>query len=142
MVGHVYSIICIVDSSIVYIGSTFKNLQERMQKHIFQYKYYISDKYNNYSIYKYFEKYGCDNFRIKLLQSYDVPDKKSLVAYEQLYINMYRYDKYIKCININMAFNPLGKLNVYCWCCTRYIQHKSYNKHINTDRCINNRLKT
>ena len=88
----------------MYIGSTFNELKYRWKGHKANYK----NKTLNYSIYAYFDKYGIDNFTMKLLRSYNVyrehnKDNKHLRAYEQLWINK------LKCVNKYCAFQPLKK---------------------------------
>lgn len=105
--GHIYIIICIQNPKIYYIGSTFNQLRQRWKHHKDDY-----NKSNNnrpLSIYKYFDKYGIDNFTMKLLKSYDVvrthsKDTNHLRAYEQLWIN-----KMKSCCNKLSAFMPLTK---------------------------------
>jgi len=61
--GIVYKIVYKYNTNIVYIGSTFKTLQKRLQKHKLQYKYYKSGIYkSHYRIYDYFDKYGTNDF--------------------------------------------------------------------------------
>lgn len=110
-IGHIYKIICCLDSDFVYIGSTFNELKQRFQGHKNQYKLWLKDKKNNLSTYPYFDKYGIDNFKIILIKSYKVcrelqRDNTHLKVYEQIWIN-----KSKRAVNIHKAFNPLLKLD-------------------------------
>ena len=102
--GHIYIISYNLNPHIMYIGSTFNELKYRWRGHKRDYKY----KKGGFSIHEYFEKYGIENFTMKLLKSYDVyrehnKDNKHLQAYEQLWINK------LKCVNKQCAFQPLHK---------------------------------
>jgi len=102
--GHIYIIFCNVNPKIYYIGSTFNELRHRWGNHKDAYK-----QKNRLSIHVYFDKYGIENFTIKLLKSYDVyrehnKDRKHIEAYEQLWINKLR-----DCCNEIKPFNPLRK---------------------------------
>lgn len=104
-IGHIYKIICNLDSSFCYIGSTFNQLRHRWQSHKKDYKY----NKGTFSIHKYFDKYGIDNFKLILIKSYNVvrthrKDHKHLEAYETLWIN-----KTKNCVNKLLPFNPLRK---------------------------------
>jgi len=100
--GTVYKIICLCDSNIVYIGSTFNLLKQRWQEHKNHYK---KNKLQ-ISIYPYFDKYGLENFKCVKIKNYIVyrehqRDFKHLRVYEQLWIS--KTGK--KCINKNNAIN-------------------------------------
>jgi hypothetical protein len=101
--GHIYKIICKLDSSIVYIGSTFTEIRKRWYKHKNEYKI----RQGSMSIHKHFDKYGIKNFKIIHIKSYTCyrehnRDCKHLHAYELLWIN-----KTKNCVNQNIPFNPL-----------------------------------
>jgi hypothetical protein len=103
--GHIYKIICNLDSSFCYIGSTFNQLRHRWQTHKQDYK----DKKGTFSIHKYFDKYDIENFKIILIKSYNVvrthrKDHKHLHAYETLWIS-----KTKNCVNKYIPFHPLKK---------------------------------
>tara|TARA_R110000823_G_C15772245_1_gene484171 strand:- start:159 stop:743 length:585 start_codon:yes stop_codon:yes gene_type:complete len=102
--GHIYIIFCHINPKIYYIGSTFNELKQRWTTHKSGYK-----KKRKISIYKYFDKFGIDNFSLKLIKTYDVyrennKDRKHLEAYEQLWINKLR-----DCCNEINPFNILWK---------------------------------
>jgi len=102
--GHIYYIFYNLNPHILYIGSTFNELKHRWLGHKSSYK----NKKNSLSIHEYFDKYGIENFTMKLLKSYDVyrehnKDNKHLQAYEQLWINK------LKCVNERKSFNILRK---------------------------------
>jgi hypothetical protein len=101
--GHIYKIICKIDSNIVYIGSTFTEIRKRWAKHKQQYKY----DNGVLSIHKYFDKYDINNFKIILIKSYlcyqeHKRDYKHISAFETLWINK---TKNI-CVNAVLPFNP------------------------------------
>jgi hypothetical protein len=101
--GHIYKIICKLDSSFVYIGSTFDEIRKRWYKHRNEYKI----KNGSMSIHKYFDKYEIDNFKIIHIKSYlcyreHNRDFKHLHAYETLWIN-----KTKNCCNAKLPFNPI-----------------------------------
>jgi len=104
-IGHIYMIWTPLDNSFCYIGSTFNRLHKRFQGHKDKYKH----NYGEYSIHKYFNKYGIDNFKIELIKSYNVirthqKDFKHLYAYETLWISITK-----NCVNKQLPFNPLKK---------------------------------
>ena len=123
--GHIYIISYNLNPHIMYIGSTFNELKYRWRGHKANYK----NKTKNYSIYEYFDKYGIENFTLKLLKSYDVyrehnKDNKHLKAYETLWINK------LKCVNIKLPFQPLQKerKKQYRQTIERQIIMKEYHK--------------
>ena len=114
-IGHVYKIICSVNSEFIYIGSTFRQLTVRWNAHKSKYNKYLKGGNNKMSTFKYYDKYGIENFKIILIKSYKVctesnRDNIHLRAYEQLWIN-----KTKNSVNLISAFNPLRKLdkNIY-----------------------------
>jgi hypothetical protein len=103
--GIVYKIVCTLDSSIVYIGSTFNLLRQRWQEHKHQYKRYLEGEYSCVAIFPYFTKYGIENFKILKIKEYkccrnDMRDTKHLHSFEQLWIN-----KTKGCVNKQDAFS-------------------------------------
>ena len=143
--GNIYKIIYKYNTNIVYIGSTFKTLQKRLQKHKLQYKYYKSGIYkSHYRIYDYFDEYGINDFLIFSLKTYKIHniDKKhnklQLLAYEQLWINKERYNKKKYLLHVCCSFNPATKLlknkPILCKICNKIIKNKNYLKHIKSLR--------
>ena len=105
--GKIYIIICNLNPKIFYIGSTFNILKQRFSTHKCHYK-----EGKNCSIYPYFEKYGVENFTMKLLKEYKVirenaKDNKHLCVYETLWINKIKGN-----VNKVLPFNPLKKLSL------------------------------
>tara|TARA_R110000787_G_scaffold66801_1_gene149951 strand:+ start:851 stop:1561 length:711 start_codon:yes stop_codon:yes gene_type:complete len=102
--GRIYKIICLSKPDIQYVGSTFKTLRYRWNKHNGQYKeWLISGEKRGCSIFKFFKERGIKDFKIVLLKEYKVcsennKDRKHLNIYEQLWINK------INCCNINNTF--------------------------------------
>lgn len=122
MIGHVYRIIHL-DSDICYVGSTINTTRARWQQHKSVYKDWLNDKekYSTIAIYPYIEKYGFDRFRMILIKSYNVYDKKHLRAMEQLAINKFT------CVNTICALSLIGV--------------NSMSKHYDKYRYLNNREK-
>lgn len=114
--GYVYKIIH-NQSNICYIGSTF-NIKIRWQGHKDSFKKFI-DKTStkNCIIYKYFEEFGINNFKMILIKEYEVCDRKHLQMYEQLWMNK------LKCINKNKSFQPLNEE-----------RNRQYNEYMSTHR--------
>ena len=83
MLGKIYKIIH-NQSNICYVGSTCNELRQRWQEHK---RHSTNEKVRKLSIYKYFEQYGIENFKIILIKEYEVIDRKHLEAYEQLWIS-------------------------------------------------------
>jgi len=98
-IGRVYKIIH-NQSDIVYIGSTKNELRYRWQQHVCIFKKWIATNktVRGCTIFKYFEKYGIENFKIMLIKEYEVCDHLHLEAREQLWISK------LKCIN---ELNPI-----------------------------------
>jgi hypothetical protein len=125
--GTIYRIICLPNPDIQYVGSTFDNLSQRWKKHQGHYREYLNKKARKgIAIYKYFDEYGIQNFKIIKIKQYLVyqehkKDRLHLEMYETLWINK------IKCCNIIVPFQIKFISNH-----SRYIKNKSkyseYNK--------------
>ena len=104
--GKVYRIIHL-HSDIQYVGSTMCNrLWDRWSQHVSSYSYWRKGGSSNkkkVSIYPYFEEYGIENFKIILIEKYQVCDKKHIGAYEQLWINK------LNCVNKQNVIKMLPK---------------------------------
>ena len=117
-----------MDNNICYIGSTFNQLKQRWQGHKTKFKRWLKNKDvigGRCSIFKYYEKYGIENFTIIKIKEYLVyrennKDSRCLLAYEQLWINR------TKCINNNMAFSILRKLQNKINTAKSYQDNKEY----------------
>ena len=99
--GIIYKIVCDLDESFCYIGSTTYSLSDRFNGHKYDYK----TKRKIMCTHQYFDKYGIENFKIIEIKKYLVCDKKHLHAYELLHILNNN------CINSIKPFNPLTKLD-------------------------------
>jgi len=111
--GIIYKIVCDLDESFCYIGSTTSSLSDRFCKHKYEYK----TKRNIMCIHPYFDKYGVENFKIIEIKKYLVCDKHHLWAYELLHMLNN------KCINSRKPFNPLYKIEIKP---KKKIYHKKY----------------
>ena len=109
--GHIYKIICLVEPTFCYIGSTFNRLSKRFEMHRGNFNRWLKDKTKSKcACYPYFEKYGIENFKIVLIKSYEVcrehiKDRRHLEAFETLWINRHRG----KCCNMNAPLRLLKK---------------------------------
>lgn len=83
MIGYIYKI---QFDKIMYIGSTFSILSQRMAQHRRDYKKWEINPKKAISIYPYFKKYGIENFKIYEIQRVEVNDKQELRKYEQTQI--------------------------------------------------------
>lgn len=90
MKGRVYKIIH-NQSDICYVGSTINDIRFRWYHHKIDYKRPNGNRIC--SLYKYFDKYGIENFKPILIKEYDVVDKKHLKTKEQLWISK------LNCVN-------------------------------------------
>jgi len=120
-IGKIY---CIYYNEIKYIGSTFQKIHHRFNTHKAKYNF---NKKNNIlnckcMIYNYFDKFGIENFNIKLIKEYLVQDKKQLLAYETLWMNK------VKTINKYNAIPFLLKKHYDS------IKQKKWRKN-NRDKC-------
>ena len=107
-IGHIYKIICLVDSKFCYIGSTFSKLNERFQQHRDSFIKWLKNERTGMSCFPFYEKYGIEKFKIILIKSYEVckthcRDNRHLCAYETLWINK------TKCCNLVLPINYLKK---------------------------------
>tara|TARA_R110002012_G_scaffold314478_1_gene527290 strand:- start:39 stop:641 length:603 start_codon:yes stop_codon:yes gene_type:complete len=105
-IGSIYRITKNDDPTINYIGSTFTTLRQRWKAHK------STKRTKNCSISKYLDEYGRDQFKIILIKEYLVyaenqKDSRHLRAYEQLWINKFRFKKC--CINKQDALPLLKK---------------------------------
>ena len=81
--GRVYKILGINEATkdMLYIGSTFEELDVRYTKHFSNYRGIMP---------KMMRIYGKDSFEIELIKEYKCIDKPQLLALEQLYMNRYK----------------------------------------------------
>ncbi|EGZ07144.1 hypothetical protein PHYSODRAFT_529969 [Phytophthora sojae] len=107
MIGHIYRIIHL-ESDIQYVGSTFNEPRKRWQAHKSALVRWTKDNQGTVSIFPYFQEYGIDQSKLIPIKSYDVADRKCLLAMEQLWVSK------LRCINKNNPFlsnimNPTNK---------------------------------
>jgi hypothetical protein len=94
--GRVYKIICALDDTICYVGSTFNELRHRWQQHKQNYLEWVkNNKKQRCSVFPYFQKYGIENFNIVLIKEYQCvrthnKDHRHLAAYETLWIRNHK----------------------------------------------------
>ena len=118
-IGRVYKIYF---NKNIYIGSTFKTLNERFNRHKYDYKCWLNKKRNDKcEIYPYFLQFGIENFKIELIKEYEVCDKYHLQAYEQLWINK------LDCVNKNSSFK-IKKLSDKEYCKKNKERIKQYRE--------------
>lgn len=135
-IGNVYKIICSVNSEFIYIGSTFQKLNLRWISHKSKYNKYLKGGNNKMSIFKYYDKYGIQSFRIVLIKSYNVyrdsqRDHKHLLAFEQLWIN-----KTKKSVNLYNAFSPIAKIDKKIYLNKYYQNNKEKAKEYYQDNKV------
>ncbi len=135
--GIVYKIVCNLDSSIVYIGSTLKNIVSRFNRHKTQYKLYKRGLYGFYSLYEWFDKYGSENFTIIKIKDYIVCDRYHLAMYEMLWINKTRNEVKVlvnKYHSFNIYINT-GILNIINTNNKYYVENQHKKNFEKCDKC-------
>ena len=134
--GIIYKIICNLDNNICYIGSTFNQLRHIWSSHKTGFKYWLKmkDLCEKCPMYKYFKKYGIENFTIIKIKEYLVcrennKDNRHLLTYEQLWINK------TKCVNI---FLPCAILANFKKKLTSQVfeENKKIREEQNKQRCL------
>ena len=69
-----------------YAGSTIQDLSVRMAEHRKFYKQYLEGKKNNYTSFDSFKKYGVENCRIELEETYPCNNQEELMARQGIII--------------------------------------------------------
>jgi hypothetical protein len=88
--GKIYKIYSNIDDSICYIGSTCKEkLCQRMSQHRNDYIGWCQGKRNKISSYEIFEKFGIENCKIELIESYPCNSKDELNKKEGEFIKQF-----------------------------------------------------
>ena len=95
--GKIYKIIC-NKTGLIYIGSTCKQLSQRLANHRSNYKQYLKNNKNYVTSYKVIENGDCS---IILLENYPCNNKEELNARERFYIES------INCVNKNIPTRTL-----------------------------------
>ena len=85
--GRVYKIICTMSDN-VYVGSTFKTIEERWSYHKYIFQSWLRGNGSTISIYPSMKEYGVENFKIELIKEYQVCDRKHLEMYETFNMGM------------------------------------------------------
>ena len=101
--GKIYRISSYDDNSLVYIGSTTKQLSQRMGQHRISYKYYKIGKCGKISSFDVFDAQGIENCYIELIENYPCNNKDELNKQEGIHIR-----KNI-CVNKNIAGRTLAE---------------------------------
>ncbi|DAZ94596.1 TPA: hypothetical protein N0F65_005359 [Lagenidium giganteum] len=87
MIGTIYEITN-RDRSVVYIGSTIQQVNDRWSTHKSDYKRWIEGKSSKCcSIFHYFKQYGIKSFDIEAIEEYEVKAADELRQFEQLVID-------------------------------------------------------
>lgn len=76
-------------SDMIYVGSTYQTLEQRLKEHEKDYKRFKAGKYNNVSSFKILEN---NNYKIELVKNYPCENKKNLELEEGKIIKQYRND--------------------------------------------------
>lgn len=82
--GKIYKIWSPSRDDLVYYGSTYQSLSQRMAIHRNDYRRFKEGKFNNITSFKIFEE--CDDYRIELIENYPCSNKEELNAREGYYI--------------------------------------------------------
>ena len=77
-------------SDMVYIGSTYKTLQQRLKTHEINLKNYTNGKYNFVTVFKILEN---NNYKIDLVENYPCNNKQELNIREGQIIKEYKNNK-------------------------------------------------
>ena len=101
--GKLYKIVPTIEhlEHEIYIGSTIRELRDRMNSHRSEYTQWKNGKRRKIMIYDLFEKYGLNNFNIELLEDYNCENNSQLRERE------YHYQCLYKCINKLKAYSTL-----------------------------------
>ena len=94
MIGRIYKITS-SNTDKIYIGSTSKNLTERLRKHEIDYNCFKNGKYHYVKSYDVLEK---ENYKIELLEKIEYETKTELFKREGYYILKYRDICVNKCV--------------------------------------------
>ena len=96
------------NTGMFYIGSTCLPLHKRFYQHKHNSK---KDKHKNIKLYKYFTEPTFDDFKIVLVEEFNLENKEQLKREENKYIEKFINDD--KCLNMNLSYTGLDK-NEYC----------------------------
>jgi hypothetical protein len=127
--GKVYKIepVCDHDEGDIFIGSTTKDyLSQRMVQHRSNYKRWINAIGTQVSVFKIFDKYGCENCNIILLESVNANCYNELVSRESHYIRT------LQCVNKVIPNRTIEEYKEVNKERIKQIQLKYYNKNKET----------
>ncbi len=88
MIGRIFAVVCKTNGMVVYVGSTFDNIDDTFRNNIYNFSVDIGYILLTYT--EIHELTDNDLFTIHLIKEYEVVDNLHLSAYEQLYINKYK----------------------------------------------------
>ena len=125
--GKIYKI---VDnkSDMIYVGSTCKTLQQRLNRHISSYKSYKAGKTNNITSYQILEN---NDFSIKLIENYPCENKAQLEKREGYFIKLFRQQDLSIVNRCIVGQDPHGYIT--CKCGHKYV-HKRESRHKRSDQ--------
>lgn len=130
MKGLIYKIVS--DSTDkVYIGSTTKTLQERLQGHKYDYKGYL--KWNNEYISSY-ELVKYKNCKIELLEEMEFTDKRELHKLEGYYIS--NTQNVVNIVKMTGEYKMKSKQRICCSYCQQSLLESSMRDHKNSTNHI------
>ena len=97
--AKIYKIHADTPDSEIYVGSTTQTLEKRLQGHLSNYRKWKKDPTKGgVSSYSLFEKYGIDNVKISLVESYPCHSKTELLFRETYWMSE------IPCINKRVSY--------------------------------------
>jgi hypothetical protein len=114
MVSFIYKITTDKNPKLIYIGSTFNDLEHRMKVHKVCYKKWIEKTINKRCrLFKAFKEYDIDTFKIEPLETinYDI-NKIELVTKEQALIDSFMKKEGLDVLNINKAYSGIDYCNM------------------------------
>lgn len=128
-------------TNLFYIGSTFKNINDRLKQHERKYKNFLDgnliNKYTSFEILK------NDDYFIEEIAVLNVENQKELNKFEGQYIQLYKNDVVNKRIegfsNCKYYLSNMERINRKFICnCGSIITYRMRNRHFNSNKHLNN----
>jgi hypothetical protein len=142
--GKIYMIID-ADGRIRYYGSTAQTLMERWWEHKSHFNSWKKNGSRPCAIYKYFDEYGIDNFRIELVEDYPCDNDEQLRMKEDEYIcenecvNEQRaYTTYEEKLAQKRQYHQDHKIENNKARSSRYFEHKEEEQELHKEYYLNN----